>query len=190
MNGGNKKRKRQLDEVSSHDSKKRSTVSNSQRFLQGQVSQLEDELSKSPEDEEKVSELLKYLGAENANDSENAIVAVTLCRSFIRSMTTSPFSTKALQGVGKLYRDYRLALRRLLSNGDSSYSSTWLELQMKILKAEAEYLNVVIWESDEFYNLIEILVEKGDTAAWSELFIAKFLRRYNDVLFYFCRGLS
>lgn len=189
-NGLKRKRKHQSDELDHRGAKKGPIPGQEQTTFEEHLSGLEAELSESPEDEGRLSELLSLLNRENTNDSEKALVAVALCRAFTRLMTTGALSTNNFRGLGKLFQDYQVALRSLLGNKVSSLASTWIELQMRTLNAEAEYLHVNIWKSDEFNGVLSTFLERDQTSAERDFFIDRYLKVYHDFLFHFCQCLS
>ncbi|KAL9621018.1 MAG: hypothetical protein Q9160_004536 [Pyrenula sp. 1 TL-2023] len=184
-----KKRKQHSNENDGHHAKRRSTKSRGNP-LKERVSQLEEDLSKYPEDEAKISELVGLLDAQDSQSPQNALVAVTLCRVFIRLMVANPSAITERKGPANLYQKYQRTLTLSLSDETSTVAPTWLELQIRLLKAEAEHLNTNVWESDEISHLFRMVLKAEERFATREIFVTKYLKSYHDCLLHFSRHVA
>lgn len=184
-----KKRKQNSKKNDGHRDKRRPTTSKGDP-LEERISQLEEDLSKSPENKAKILGLAGLFNPQDSGSPQNLRIAVTMCKAFVRLMVASPSTIKEHVGLAKAYREYQRTLTHFLENGPSKVAPTWLELQIRLLKAEAEQLEANVWESDEISSLFRTIMKAEENSPAKELFVTKYLKVYHDYQLHFSRNIA
>lgn len=160
---------------------------------------LETEILESRKNYNHITTLIGY--AQDLDVESRLAAAVSLCRVFIRllangSLTTKKGASEKEQTVIRWLRskleEYRsAALVPMLQDEDAAMTA--LTLVMRLLKAEATYLN----GNDEynfpaklFGEFLEALVDAGVEEEVRQEFIEKFVDEYDDIRYYTFKTIS
>lgn len=198
-----KKRKRK-DETSHaiKKSRKVAVASPGAADFQAQALQLEEEILESRTNYNSIHTLLEYLQQSSRAENEKIIVAVALFRVFCRLMAggnlakrreSSGNEATIVEWLRERLQDYEQGLLRMLKNDNIGTQSTALTLVVRLVKADASYLNQsedAISQDSLFGQLVRTLIEEGVADEIRAEFVDKYVNNYDDVRYYTFASLA
>ncbi len=159
---------------------------------------LEQQILESRKNYNKIVTLLDYAKTpESQQDNTSRTLAFfALCRVFSKLIALGNLSktrqtpeneAAIMQWLNERYTDFKNILLKVLSGNDVSRQSTTLTLLMRLVKADAEHLDLFeesIWRNSTFSSVFEELVRSETAADARDEFTYKYVKEFNDVRFH------
>lgn len=192
-------RKRKIKDVTSNVIKRRRVTQDDtiqEDDFESDILLLESQILESRKNFNNIPKLLGYVKNHTAIDQRDLVASVVLCRVFCRLMAAGDLKRSreisvneatVVQWLRERLQDYEASLLEMLSTGDPARQSTILTLVMRLMKEEANHLNLSedgIWRTGLFAKLLSILVESSAKREIREEFIAKYVEKFDDVRYY------
>lgn len=167
---------------------------------QSRIVQLEKEILESRKHYNNIATLISLAQKVDAQDAEVAVVAaVSLCRVFIRLLAAGGLTKKkgasekeetVVRWLRERLAEYRRLLTSMLEQEQAALTAT--TLSMRLLKAEAQYLNGTgeySFPGASFSEFMNGLMRPGVDDSVRGEFVEKFVDEYDDIRFYTFRTL-
>lgn len=159
---------------------------------------LEQQILESRINYNKVVTLLSYAqNSEPQQDNRSSTLAfVALCRVFSKLIALGNLSktrqtpeneAAIIQWLNERYTNFKDILLDVLCGTDISRQSTALTLLMRLVKVDAEHLNLSeksIWRDSTFSSILEVLVRSKTAADSRDDFKCKYIEEFIDVRFH------
>ena len=159
---------------------------------------LEQQILESRKNYNRIVTLLDY--AKNPEpqqvNTSSTLAFVALCRVFSKLIALgnlsktrqTPENEAAItQWLNERYADFKAILLKVLTENDISRQSTALALLIRLVKADAEHLNLSeesIWRNSTFASVLEALVRSETAADARAEFTYKYVKELGDVRFH------
>jgi len=164
------------------------------------IVQLEKEVLESRKHYNNITTLISLAQGRDSEDDEVAVVAaVSLCRVFIRLLAAGSFTKKkgasekedtVVRWLRERLSEYRKVLTAMLREEQAALTAT--TLSMRLLKAEAQYLNGTgeySFPGASFSELVTGLMRPEVDDSVRAEFVEKFVDEYDDIRYYAFRTL-
>jgi U3 small nucleolar RNA-associated protein 19 len=165
-----------------------------------EIIQLEKNILESRKHYNNIATLISLAQKRDAGDAEVAVVAaVSLCRVFIRLLAAGNLTKKkgvsekeetVLRWLRERLSEYRTVLTSMLQQEQAALTAT--TLSMRLLKAEAQYLNSTgeySFPGASFSQFLTGLMRPEVDDSVRAEFVEKFVDEYDDIRFYTFRTL-
>jgi U3 small nucleolar RNA-associated protein 19 len=179
---------------------KRARSESSEEDAQAQILLLENETFESKKNYNNIAKLIKILRDDNEDADNSVVAAISLCRVFVRLMTSGEMAKKqgstekeavVVKWLKERYSEYKISL--LLFLGEEGVDATALTLCMRLLKTEGEHLR-----NTQDYNfptsflteIIQVLLQPDGGEAVRAEFGNKYVEEYDDIRFYTFKSIK
>ena len=170
--------------------------SDNQANIQSEILLLENQIFASREHYNNIATLLNYLDDHNAEDQRDIAAAVALCRIFSRLLAFGTLTASRDMAENEVIirtwlqerlSDCTTAMLVLLRCPDVGKQVTAVTLLMRLMKAQAEYLNPqedADWLRGIFKAALHSLVDNSHADERRAEFVEKYLDKYDDIRYY------
>ncbi|KAK2629422.1 hypothetical protein QTJ16_000242 [Diplocarpon rosae] len=201
MSGQSAKRKR-ASSATRPSKRARSATSGSsegEEDGQAQILLLAEEIFESKKNYNNITRLIQILGEDSAEEENTVLAAISLCRVFTRLMVSGdmikqPDSTDkdavVIKWLRERYLEYKSGLLLLL--GEESVASTMLDICMRLLKTEGQYLRGSEYSFPTAFltQMVRVLLDRDNDGCTRREFSRKFVEEYDDIRFYTLEALE
>ncbi|KAI6711649.1 nucleolar complex protein 4 [Diplocarpon mali] len=166
---------------------------------QAQILLLAEEIFASKKNYNNITKLIQILGEEGDDADKTVLAAISLCRVFTRLMVSGdmvkkPDSTEkdavVIKWLKERYLEYKSGLLLLL--GEEVIASTMLDICMRLLKTEGQYLRgkEYCFPTAFLTDMIRVFLDRESDGGARREFGEKFVEEYDDIRFYTLEALE
>ena len=159
---------------------------------------LEEQILESRKNFNKIVTLLEHATKRDSQEeiTQGTLALVALCRVFRKLIALGHLSsthqaqkteTAIVQWLNERYMDYKKILLKLFSEDDASRHSAALALLMRLIKEDAEHLELSensIWRKGTFAGILKELILSGNAAESRDEFVQNHVNKYYDIRFH------
>ncbi|KAG4437686.1 hypothetical protein IFR05_006848 [Cadophora sp. M221] len=176
-----------------------SSESSGEEDSQAQIILLADEILRSKKNYNNISKLIQILRAEGEEADDSAVAAISLCRVFtslmvsgdiIKKQSTTEKDAVVIKWLKERYSEYKTGLLVLL--GEEEISSTALDLCMRLLKTEGQYLRGQEYSFPTTFlsDMVRVFLDPECNESAREEFSEIYVEEYDDIRFYTLEALE
>lgn len=166
---------------------------------QAHILLLAEEIFESRKNYNNITKLIQIL-KEDGDEADSAVLAaVSLCRVFTRLMVSGDMALKkgatekdtvVVKWLKDRYLEYKSGLLLLL--GEEGVSSTALDICMRLLKTEGQYLRGLEYKFPTVLlaDMVRVLLNPESDDRTRKEFSVKFVEEYDDIRFYTLEALE
>ena len=159
---------------------------------------LEEQILESRRNYNKIVTLLEHATKRDSHEeiTQSTLASIALCRVFCKLIALGHLSstlqaheteTAIVQWLNERYMDYKEVLLKLFSEDDASRQSMALALLMRLVKEDAEHLELSedsIWRKGTFARMLKELILSGNAAESRDEFTQNYTNKYDDIRFH------
>ena len=159
---------------------------------------LEEQILESRRNYNKIVTLLEHATKRDSHEeiTQSTLASIALCRVFCKLIALGHLSstrqahkteTAIVQWLNERYMDYKEILLKFFSEDDANRQSTALALLMRLVKEDAEHLELSeesIWRKGTFARILKELIVSGNAAESRDEFVQSYTNKYDDIRFH------
>ncbi|EFR02155.1 nucleolar complex protein 4 [Nannizzia gypsea CBS 118893] len=190
-----KKRKKSDSESIRRSLKRRAVEGENGKLETEHIQELEDQIAESRKYYNNIVTLLSKLDDAGTDKAGKKSVTVSLCRVFCRllaggqlnpSKSASEPETILVAWLKERYQEYKVALLRILRDGEPSQQITALSLSMQLIKEQVAHYtgsDINVWSGGYFNDILAAVIMPGNDKVRAH-FMDNFYQKYHDITVY------